>query len=78
MTHRQVNYMIGFRPQGSCIFTPVQDDVVAKYVDRHANFMANKCIAEDVCTILNARDDGNTYQIFEFREVGYTASISAG
>jgi len=75
---RQVNYMLGFRPHGSHTFTPVADEVVAKYTDRHANFMGNKCIAEDICTILKAREDGNDYQIFEFREVGYTASAGGG
>ncbi len=75
---RQISYMIGYKPNGSSTFTPVGDDVVAKYTDNHANFIANKFIAEDICTILKAREDGNDYQIFEFREVGYTVSCGGG
>jgi len=64
MSYKQKVYMIFYRPKGSITYTPVPDDAVAKFTDRHANITSNLSIADDIVNIMNSRDDGNEYVIF--------------
>ena len=75
MIKRQTTFMIGLRPKGSTTYTPCSDPTVSRATDAYANFFALKDRAEEVCNQLKDAYPQKEFQIFEFREVGYTASI---
>jgi len=78
MVKRQVTYMIGVRPKGSTTYTPVPDLAITKWITAYANFFATKDRAEKICNLLKDDRPQLEFEIFEFRQVGYTCSPGGG
>ena len=78
MIKRQITYMIGLRPKGSTTYTPVNDRDIERETDAYANFFATRERAELICNKLKEAEPHLQFEIFEFRQVGYTVSCGGG